>query len=101
VAFQGRAKPLVSVLAPGVRDASTSRAVSLPPGRGKRLLKELGTMRSTPCVSPSSYGNQDATTPMVAALIKNQMGENRCGGQDPAGGYGGAVDRVLSSTISR
>ena len=74
VAFQGRAKPLVSVLAPGVPDAiDLNEMYPYKPDEAKRLLKELGYDEKNPLKFTILISNQDATTADVAALIKNQM----------------------------
>jgi ABC-type transport system substrate-binding protein len=74
VAFQGRAKPLVSVLAPGVRDAiDLNEMYPYRPDEAKRLLKELGFDAKNPLRFTILVGNQDATMADVATLIKNQM----------------------------
>ena len=74
VAFQGRAKPLVSVLAPGVQDAiDLNEMYPYRPDEAKRLLKELGFDAKNPLKFTILIGNQDATMADVAALIKNQM----------------------------
>src|SRR5215475_14546474 len=74
VAFQGRAKPLVSVLAPGVRDAiDLNELYPYRPEEAKRLLHELGYDEKHPLRFTILVGNQDATIADVAALIKNQM----------------------------
>ncbi len=72
VAFQGRAKPLVSVLAPGVRDAiDLNEMYPYRPDEAKRLLKELGFDAKNPLRFTILVGNQDATMADVATLIKN------------------------------
>ena len=74
VAFQGRAKPLVSVLAPGVRDAiDLNEMYPYRPDEAKRLLKELGFDAKNPLRFTILVGNQDATMADVATLIKTQM----------------------------
>jgi peptide/nickel transport system substrate-binding protein len=74
VAFQGRAKPLVSVLAPGVIGAiNLNEMYPYRPDEAKRLLKELGYDAKNPLRFTILVGNQDATMADVAALIKNQM----------------------------
>jgi len=74
VAFQGRAKPLVSVLPPGVPDAiDLNEMYPYRPDEAKRLLKELGYDEKNPLKFSILIGNQDATMADVAALIKNQM----------------------------
>src|SRR5713101_553426 len=74
VAFQGRAKPLVSVLAPGVPDAiDLNEMYPYKPDEAKRLLKELGYDEKNPLKFTILISNQDATTADIAALIKNQM----------------------------
>src|SRR5262249_12761386 len=74
VAFQGRAKPLVSVLAPGVPDAiDLNELYPYKPEEAKRLLKELGYDAENPLRFTLLSSNQDATMADIAALIKNQM----------------------------
>ena len=74
VAFQGRAKPLVSVLAPGVKDAiDMNEMYPYRPDEAKRLLKELGFDEKNPLRFTILIGNQDVTMADVAALLKNQM----------------------------
>src|SRR6266571_4166841 len=96
VAFQGRAKPLVSVLAPGVQDAiDLNEMYPYRPDEAKRLLKELGFDERNPLRFTILIGNQDATMADIAALIKNQMAKIGVGAKitlldDPA-----VVDRVL------
>src|SRR5712691_2052568 len=74
VAFQGRAKPLVSVVPPGVPDAIDLNEMYLyKPDEAKRLLKELGFDNKNPLTFTILINNQDATMADMAALIKNQM----------------------------
>jgi peptide/nickel transport system substrate-binding protein len=74
VAFQGRAKPLVSVMPPGVPDAiDLNEMYPYRPDEAKRLLKELGFDEKNPLKFSILIGNQDATMSDVAALIKSQM----------------------------
>jgi peptide/nickel transport system substrate-binding protein len=74
VAFQGRAKPLVSVLAPGVKHAiDLNEMYPYRPDEAKRLLKELGYDAKNPVRFTILISNQDVTMADVAALIKNQM----------------------------
>jgi ABC-type transport system substrate-binding protein len=74
VAFQGRAKPLVSVLAPGVQDAiDLNEMYPYRPDEAKRLLKELGYDEKNPLRFTLLISNQDMTMSDVAALIKNQL----------------------------
>ena len=74
VAFQGRAQPLVSVLAPGVPDAiDLNEMYPYKPEEAKRLLKELGYDAKNPLRFTILISNQDATMADIAALIKNQM----------------------------
>jgi peptide/nickel transport system substrate-binding protein len=74
VAFQGRAKPLVSVLAPGVIGAiDLNERYPYRPDEAKRLLKELGYDAKNPLKFTILIGNQDATMTDVATLLKNQM----------------------------
>jgi peptide/nickel transport system substrate-binding protein len=74
VAFQGRAKPLVSVLPPGVPDAiDLNEMYPYRPDEAKRLLKELGYEANHPLNFIILISNQDATMSDVATLIKDQM----------------------------
>jgi peptide/nickel transport system substrate-binding protein len=74
VAFQGRAKPLVSVLPAGASDAiDLNEMYPYRPDEAKRLLKELGFDEKNPLKFTILVPNQDATMADVAALIKNQM----------------------------
>jgi ABC-type transport system substrate-binding protein len=74
VAFQGRAKPLVSVLPPGVPDAiDLNEIYPYKPDEAKRLLKELGYDDKNPLHFTILVSNQDATMADIAALVKNQM----------------------------
>jgi ABC-type transport system substrate-binding protein len=74
VAFQGRAKPLVSVMPPGVPDAiNLNEMYPYRPDEAKRLLKELGFDEKNPLRFSILISNQDATMSDVAALIKSQM----------------------------
>jgi ABC-type transport system substrate-binding protein len=74
VAFHGRTKPLVSVLAPGVPDAiDLNELYPYKPDEAKRLLKELGFDNKNPLKFTILVGNHDATLADIAALIKNQM----------------------------
>jgi len=74
VAFQGRAKPLVSVLAPGVQDAiDLNEMYPYRPEEAKRLLKELGYDEKNPLRFTILISNQDMTMSDVVALIKNQL----------------------------
>jgi ABC-type transport system substrate-binding protein len=74
VAFHGRTKPLVSVLAPGVPDAiDLNEMYPYKPDEAKRLLKELGYDAKHPLQFSILVGNHDTTLADIAALIKNQM----------------------------
>src|SRR2546425_2747889 len=74
VAFQGRATPLVSVLAPGVHDAiDLHEMYPYRPDEAKRLLQELGFDEKNPLRFTMLVGNQDMTLSDVATLLKNQM----------------------------
>jgi ABC-type transport system substrate-binding protein len=74
VAFQGRAQPLVSVLAPGVPDAiDLNEMYPYKPEEAKQLLKDLGYDEKHPLQFTILISNQDATTADIAALLKNQM----------------------------
>src|SRR3981189_3571371 len=73
VAFQGRAKPLVSVLAPGVQDAINLKEMyPYRPDEAKRLLNEIGYDAKNPLRFTILISNQDMTMSDVATLIKNQ-----------------------------
>ena len=96
VAFQGRAKPLVSVLAPGVRDAiDLNELYPYRPEEAKRLLHELGYDEKHPLRFTILVGNQDATIADVAALIKNQMAKIGVEAKIQLVDTVAAVDRVL------
>ena len=96
MAFQGRAKPLVSVLAPGVRDAiDLNERYPYRPDEAKRLLKELGYDEQHPLRFTILVGNQDATIADVAALIKNQMAKIGVEAKIQLVDTVAAVDRVL------
>jgi len=74
VAFQGRAHPLVSVLAPGVPDAiDLNEMYPYKPEEAKQLLKELGYDEKNPLRFTILISNQDATMADIAALVKNQI----------------------------
>jgi len=74
VVFQRHAKPLVSVLAPGVPDAiDLNEMYPYKPDEAKRLLKELGYDDNHPLHFTILISNQDATMADIATLIKNQM----------------------------
>src|SRR6516164_2318040 len=74
VAFQGRATPLVSVVPPGVPDASDlNEMYPYRPDEAKRLLKELGFDNKNPLKFTILTNNSDATYADVAALLKEQM----------------------------
>jgi peptide/nickel transport system substrate-binding protein len=74
VAFHGRTKPLVSILAPGVPDAiDLNELYPYKPDEAKKLLKELGYDEKNPLRFTILVGNHDTTLADIAALIKNQM----------------------------
>jgi ABC-type transport system substrate-binding protein len=74
VAFHGRTKPLVSVLAPGIPDAiDLNELYPYKPAESKRLLKELGYDEKNPLKFTILIGNHESTLSDIAALIKNQM----------------------------
>jgi peptide/nickel transport system substrate-binding protein len=74
VAFHGRTKPLVSILAPGVPDAiDLNELYPYKPDEAKKLLKELGYDAKNPLKFTILVGNHDTTLADIAALIKNQM----------------------------
>jgi peptide/nickel transport system substrate-binding protein len=74
VAFHGRTKPLVSVLAPGVPDAiDLNELYPYKPDEAKKLLEELGYDQKNPLKFTILVGNHDTTLADIAALIKNQM----------------------------
>src|SRR5205807_8153195 len=71
VVFQRHAKPLVSVLAPGVPDAiDLNEMYPYKPDEAKRLLKELGYDDNHPLHFTILISNQDATMADIATLIK-------------------------------
>jgi peptide/nickel transport system substrate-binding protein len=74
VAFQGRTKPLVSVLAPGVQGAiDLNELYPYSPEKSKQLLKELGFDEKNPLQLSILVGNHDATLADIATLVKNHM----------------------------
>lgn len=74
VAFHGRTKPLVSVLAPGVPDAiDLNELYPYKPEEAKRLLKELGYEAQRPLQFTILVSNHDSTLADIAALVKTQM----------------------------
>ena len=74
VAFVARARPLVSVLAPGVQGAiDLNDMYPYRPDKAMRLLKELGFDESNPLKFTILVGNQDPTMVDVATLLKSQM----------------------------
>ena len=74
VAFQGRTKPLVSVLPSGVPDAiDLNEMYPYNPEKAKQILKEMGYDKNNPLSFTILLGNHDATLADIAALIKNQM----------------------------
>jgi peptide/nickel transport system substrate-binding protein len=74
VAFQGRTKPLVSVLPPGVPDAiDLNELYPYKPDEAKRLLQELGYEAKHPLKFTILISNADPTMADIATLIKNQM----------------------------
>jgi len=96
VAFQGRAKPLVSIVPPGVPDAiDLNEMYPYRPDEAKRLLKELGFDEKHPLKFTILVGNQDAVMPDVAALIKNQMAKIGVEAKIQLVDQTAAVDRVL------
>src|SRR5438128_1165650 len=96
VAFQGRAKPLVSVVPPGVPDAiDLNEMYPYKPDEAKRLLKELGFDSKNPLKFTILVGNQAAVMPDVAALIKNQMAKIGVEAKIQLVDQTAAVDRVL------
>src|SRR6266704_4933346 len=96
VAFQGRARPLVSVVPPGVPDAiDLNEMYPYRPDEAKRLLKELGFDEKNPLRFTILVPNQDATMADVAALIKNQMAKIGVEAKINLMDATAAVDRVL------
>src|SRR2546426_6767274 len=96
VAFQGRAKPLVSVVPPGVPDAiDLNEMYPYRPDEAKRLLKELGFDEKNPLRFTILVPNQDATMSDVAALIENQMAKIGVEAKINVMDTTAAVDRVL------
>src|SRR5499426_867227 len=74
VAFHGRSKPLVSVLAQGVPDAiDLNEMYPYNPEEAKRLLKELGYNAQHPLQFTILVSNHDSTLADVAALVKTQL----------------------------
>src|SRR5712691_3426808 len=96
VAFQGRAKPLVSVLAPGVPDAiDLNEMYPYRPDEAKRLLKELGFDKGHPLTFTMLVPNHDVTLADIAALIKSQMAKIGVEAKLNVLDTTAAVDRVL------
>jgi len=96
VAFQGRARPLVSVVPPGVPDAiDLNEMYPYRPDEAKRLLKDLGFDEKNPLRFTILVPNQDATMADVAALIKNQMAKIGVEAKINLMDATAAVDRVL------
>ena len=74
VAFHGRSKPLVSVLAQGVPDAiDLNEMYPYNPEEAKRLLKELGYDAQHPLQFTILVSNHDSTLADIAALVKTQL----------------------------
>jgi peptide/nickel transport system substrate-binding protein len=74
VAFQGRTRPLVSVLPPGVPDAvDLNEMYPYNPEKAKQLLTELGFTAQHPLPLTILVPNHDTTLADVATLIKNQL----------------------------
>src|SRR5262249_18655492 len=74
IPFQNRAKPLVSVLTPGVQDAiDLNEMYPYRPEEAKRLLKELGYDKKNPLRFTILISNQDMTMSDVVALLKNHF----------------------------
>ena len=96
VAFHGRTKPLVSVLAPGVPDAiDLNEMYPYKPAESKRLLKELGYDEKNPLKFTILVGNHDTTLADIAALIKNQMAKIGVDAKINLMDATAVVDRVL------
>ena len=96
VAFQGRAKPLVSVLAPGVQDAiNLNEMYPYRPDEAKRLLQELGYDAKNPLRFTILIANQDITMSDIAALVKNQLAKIGVEAKIQLVDTVTAVDRVL------
>src|SRR5712691_6046180 len=96
VAFQGRAKPLVSVLAPGVPDAiDLTELYPYRPDEAKRLLKEFGFDKGHPLTFTILVPNHDVTLADIAALIKSQMAKIGVEAKLNVLDTTAAVDRVL------
>src|SRR5262249_12267908 len=96
VAFQGRAKPLVSVLAPGVQDAmNLNEMYPYRPDEATRLLKELGYDAKHPLRFTILIANQDVMMSDIAALVKNQLAKIGVEAKIQLVDTVTAVDRVL------
>src|SRR5713226_684115 len=96
VAFQGRAKPLVSIVPPGVPDAiDLNEMYPYRPDEAKRLLKELGFDSKNPFKFTILIANQDVTMADVAALLKEQMAKIGVEAKIQLVDQTAAVDRVL------
>ena len=96
VAFHGRTKPLVSVLAPGVPDAiDLNEMYPYKPDEAKRLLQELGYDAKNPLKFTILIGNHDPTLADIAALIKSQMAKIGAEAKINLMDSTAVVDRVL------
>jgi peptide/nickel transport system substrate-binding protein len=96
VAFHGRTKPLVSILAPGVPDAiDLNELYPYKPDEAKKLLKELGYDEKNPLKFTILVGNHDTTLADIAALIKNQMAKIGVDAKVNLMDSTAVVDRVL------
>jgi peptide/nickel transport system substrate-binding protein len=96
VAFHGRTKPLVSILAPGVPDAiDLNELYPYKPDEAKKLLKELGYDEKNPLKFTLLVGNHDTTLADIAALIKNQMAKIGVDAKVHLMDSTAVVDRVL------
>src|SRR6266568_604338 len=96
VAFQGRAKPLVGIVPPGVPDAiDVNEMYPYRPDEAKRLLKELGFEKGHPLTFTILVPNHDVTLADIAALIKSQMAKIGVEAKLNVLDTTAAVDRVL------
>lgn len=96
VAFQGRTKPLVSVLPPGVQGAmDLNEMYPYNPDKARQLLKELGYDDKNPLQFTILVGNHDATLADIAALVKNQLAKIGVEAKINLVDATTAVDRVL------
>jgi peptide/nickel transport system substrate-binding protein len=94
--FDGRVKPLVSVLPSGVPDAiDLNEMYPYRPDEAKRLLKELGFDETNPLQLTILVPDHDPTLADIAALIANQLEKIGVGAKIILLDAIGWVERVL------